>query len=78
MCVRAYTRMRERAYGRWFTMSSMSVQPSDETEFGGTGGAPFPASTGYVPKDWENHTRMLRTDPADETSGADIVSQRSA
>jgi len=50
----------------------------DETEFGGDGQQPFGADKGYVLKDWENHKRMLQTDPADPDSGADIVSQKSA
>ena len=54
----------------------MGKKLTDDTEFGGVPGQPFPAEKGYVQKDWETLRQMYETNPADPESGAEIVTQR--
>jgi hypothetical protein len=49
-----------------------------DTEFGGDENAHLPGAKGRPITEEEMLRKMYQTDPADETSGSDIVSKKSA
>lgn len=59
-----------------FTLVVMGKKLTDDTEFGGVPGQPFPAEKGYVQKDWETLRDIYRADPMDPDAGSEITTER--
>lgn len=54
----------------------MGKKVTDDTEFGGVPGQPFPAEKGYTPQQYEVLRSIYQTDESDPESGAEIVTVR--
>ena len=54
----------------------MGKKYTEDTEFGGVPGQPFPKEKGYEPKNYELTREMYQSDPMDAEGASDVVTQR--